>query len=177
MFFNEKIRDAKNEIKSSVSGRFPWRSDGNSYFDFVPLISNYIYDGRLIPKINHVKFNGPATIIFWEDGSKTVVKVAYEEFDPEKGIAMAIAKRAMGNKGNYNNEISKWASTYEEESGDDIWKPFAPEETFEYEICDFNKENELSNEELHEIIDNNSIDEAVNLIEERIGVRKRGING
>ena len=26
----------------------------------------------------------------------------------KKGLAMAIAKRALGNKGSYNNEFKKW---------------------------------------------------------------------
>lgn len=59
-------------------------------------------------KIKKVIFNNPATIVFWTDGSKTVVKASNEEFDPEKGLAMAIAKKALGNEGNYFNEIKKW---------------------------------------------------------------------
>ena len=46
--------------------------------------------------------------MFWKDGSKTVVKASNEKFDPEKGLAMAIAKKALGNNGNYFNEIKKW---------------------------------------------------------------------
>lgn len=59
-------------------------------------------------KIKKVIFNNPATIVFWTDCSKTVVKASNEEFDPEKGLAMAIAKKALGNKGNYFNEFKKW---------------------------------------------------------------------
>lgn len=59
-------------------------------------------------KIEKVIFNNPATIVFWKDGTKTVVKVSNEKFDPEKGLAMAIAKKALGNEGNYFNEIKKW---------------------------------------------------------------------
>lgn len=54
-----------------------------------------------MPEIDRVIFNDPATIVFWADGSKTIVKCANEEFDPEKGLAMAFVKRALGNKGNY----------------------------------------------------------------------------
>lgn len=52
-------------------------------------------------------FNGPATIVFWKDGTKTVVKAENEEFDPEKGVAMAYLKKFLGNKGNYFNTIKK----------------------------------------------------------------------
>lgn len=62
-----------------------------------------------IPEIKNVIFNDPATIVFWEDGTKTVVKCRDgDEFDPEKGLAMAIAKKAYGNKGNYCNKMKKW---------------------------------------------------------------------
>ena len=113
-----------------------------------------------IPPIKKVIFNNPATIVFWEDGTKTVVKtkeiktigmanelfhkldasqlekfiglksgqmyksfykyetdsfciVICDEFDPEKGLAMAIAKKALGNEGNYYNEFKKWLSKEE----------------------------------------------------------------
>ena len=52
--------------------------------------------------IKKVIFNRPATIVLWEDGTKTVVKCdSDEDFDYEKGLAMAISKKALGNKGNY----------------------------------------------------------------------------
>ena len=52
--------------------------------------------------IKRVIFNDPATIILWADGTKTVVKCVKDEtFDPEKGLAMAIAKKALGNEGWY----------------------------------------------------------------------------
>jgi len=64
------------------------------------------YKNRLV--IEKVIFNDPATIVVWRDGSKTVVKADNKEFDPEKGLAMAISKKALGNKGNYYEEFKKW---------------------------------------------------------------------
>ena len=67
------------------------------------------------PDITNVKFNPPATIVFWSDNTKTVVKAQDDEpFDPEKGLAMAMVKKYLGNKGNYFNEISKWTKQYYE---------------------------------------------------------------
>lgn len=62
----------------------------------------------VIPKIKDVIYNDPATIVFWEDGTKTVVKCKNEKFDPEKGLAMAFSKKMLGNKGNYYNIFKKW---------------------------------------------------------------------
>jgi hypothetical protein len=69
-----------------------------------------------VPNIKKVIFNDPATIVIWSDGTKTVVKCGENDiFDPEKGLAMAIAKKALGNKGNYFNEIKKWTEPWYEE--------------------------------------------------------------
>lgn len=59
--------------------------------------------------IKKVVFNNPATIVFWTDNTKTVVKCGKNEaYDPEKGLAMAICKKYFGNEGNYYNEFRKW---------------------------------------------------------------------
>ena len=66
--------------------------------------------------IKNVIFNPPATIVFWGDNTKTVVKAGENDiFDPEKGLAMAITKKALGNEGNYYNVIRKWVEPYEKE--------------------------------------------------------------
>lgn len=70
--------------------------------------SNIILRNKHV-EITKVIFNNPATIVFWSDGKKTVVKCAGDEaFDEEKGLAMAISKRVLGNHGNYYNEFKKW---------------------------------------------------------------------
>lgn len=59
-------------------------------------------------KVKRVIFNPPATIVYWLDGTKTIVKTQNGEiFDKEKGFAMACAKKFFGNKGNYYNEFRK----------------------------------------------------------------------
>lgn len=60
----------------------------------------------VVPEIERVIFNGPATIVFWNDNTKTIVKcMEGEEFDEEKGIAMAFMKKMCG-KG-YMNKIRR----------------------------------------------------------------------
>ena len=59
--------------------------------------------------IKKVIFNPPATIVFWSDGTKTVVKCHVNDaFDPEKGLAMAVAKRCADNNPDFYKEIRKW---------------------------------------------------------------------
>ena len=65
--------------------------------------------------IENVIFNDPATIVFWNDGSKTVVKAQNgEPFDREKGLAMAICKKMLGNQGRYYDVFRKWIPEEEE---------------------------------------------------------------
>lgn len=70
------------------------------------------------PDIKDVIFNNPATIVFWKDGTKTVVKAIEEGYDPEKGLAMAIAKKRYGNKWSYYNVFKHWLKKYKKPEGD-----------------------------------------------------------
>ena len=67
-----------------------------------------LFESNSVPEIKKVLFHNPATIVFWKDGTKTVVKADNEKFDPEKGLAMAISRKALGNKGNYYNVFKQW---------------------------------------------------------------------
>lgn len=69
-----------------------------------------------MPGIEKVIFSGPCTIVLWNDNTKTIVRAQEGElFDPEKGLAMAISKKALGNKGNYFDEFKKWLPGEEKE--------------------------------------------------------------
>lgn len=62
--------------------------------------------------IKKVIYNPPATIIYWKDGTKTVVKCSDHDLDegrlsPETGLVYAIAKKVLGNKGNYNDVLRR----------------------------------------------------------------------
>ena len=83
-------------------------------------------DFFLMFKIKKVIFNDPATIVFWKDGEKTVVKCQDgEEFDKEKGLAMAIVKYCCGNHGFYNDIFRKWCDEDGDENDkEEISSPF-----------------------------------------------------
>lgn len=74
-----------------------------------------------LPRIKQILYKNPATIIYWSDGSKTVVKCQREDaYDPEKGLAMAILKKMNGNTGHYYKEFKKWLP--KEEENDNVRK-------------------------------------------------------
>ena len=93
----------KAELKAAMYGEWP-KQNPHVIPPLVRLaeIKNVIHNSS--PKNGSV----PATIVYWTDGTKTVVKAVNEEYDPEKGIAMAFMKKTLGNRGNYFNQIKPW---------------------------------------------------------------------
>ena len=101
--------------------------------------SYYMHDDirRFIKK---VKFNPPATIVFWTDNTKTVVKCNGEDYDPEKGLAMCISKKVLGDKGNYYEVFKKWLPKEKETESNLPKIAFKPETwTFDLKPIDINK--------------------------------------
>ena len=84
--------------------------------------------------IKNVKFNPPATIVFWTDNTKTIVKCNGEDYDPEKGLAMCICKKVLGDKGNYYEVFKKWLP--KEDDSDVVQKVLEhiKPQTFEFEL-------------------------------------------
>ena len=70
---------------------------------------NTVFTNHKPLQATKIIFNGPATIVFWSDGTKTVVKCnecckdnclgteGCEYYTKEIGIAYAFAKKAFGN--------------------------------------------------------------------------------
>ena len=112
----EKVgKPAVYRYLGSINTDFYCRNDVAATDAAFRVMANHIKFGeadlslrRKVPNIKRVISNDPATIVMWSDNTKTVVKAENEAFDPEKGLAMAIAKKALGNMGNYYNEFRKY---------------------------------------------------------------------
>lgn len=87
-------------------------------------------EGRLIKEfetppsfgIKKVIFNNPATIVLWDDGTKTVVKCSENDrFDPEKGLAMAISEKALGGYGPFKKLIQNYYAVDPKDDDDFDW--------------------------------------------------------
>jgi hypothetical protein len=62
-----------------------------------------------------VLFHNPATIVYWNDNSKTVVKCKDgQTFDKEKGLALCISKKLLEDK--FHSEFKKWVTPDSEEN-------------------------------------------------------------
>lgn len=60
-------------------------------------------------EIKKVYFNDPVTVVIWTDGTKTIVRCQEGDvYSKETGLALCIAKKALGNKGNFNDVFHKW---------------------------------------------------------------------
>lgn len=78
-------------------------------------VSTTLTDGVLVVKVasrdvrpEKVVFNPPATVVVWDDGSKTVVRCDEEDmYDEREGFLLCCAKRLMGNGGSYNDELAE----------------------------------------------------------------------
>ena len=57
----------------------------------------------------NVIFNDPATVVYWIDGTKTVVKCQPgDTFSAETGLITAMLKKYMGNDNTFNKIINYW---------------------------------------------------------------------
>jgi len=67
---------------------------------------------HFLNEVKDIKFSGPATIVFWKDGTKTIVKCQEgEHYDPKEGIKYALLKKIAGGT---SNQASKMAKKYDE---------------------------------------------------------------
>ena len=82
----------------------------DGYLDLDGCLDMNFKDGQLKPERIIFQSNH-ATIVYWNDGTKTVVKRADEDdkFIPEVGFAMALVKRIYGNR----SEVLRWIENAE----------------------------------------------------------------
>lgn len=75
---------------------FPVRFSYDSVLEALSRGFNPIIFGKSLT-VKKVIYNGPATIILWDDGTKTVVKCKEgDPYSPEAGFALAVLKRLCG---------------------------------------------------------------------------------
>lgn len=84
-------------------------NDIQLYFNGVPVFA--VRDRVLLSTsdIKQVIYNNPATIVYFKDGSKVVVKTMDgDEFNEEVGLAMAIMKKMFGSSTAFKKFSRKW---------------------------------------------------------------------
>ena len=103
LHFESRLGEVSEITLEVVPGVFDMSNRVNKFARFA-----YGFD-LAAPSIKDVIFNDPATIVIWSDGSKTVVKCQPgDTYSKETGLALCIAKKHLGNKGNFNEVFKKW---------------------------------------------------------------------
>lgn len=72
------------------------------------------FEPLYFPEIKNVFFRNPATIVFFEDGSKTTAICGSDDkYDKEVGLTICMLKRALGNQ-KYRKIMDKWCYNKEQ---------------------------------------------------------------
>lgn len=110
----EVVIDGKSFIGSSVKECIDkWAETMKKLIEKKPYVFTDVNGKKFA--IKKVKFSNPATIIFWDDNTKTVVKTHHEDtFDKEKGMAMAILKKICGNNREYFDMFREYCNESKE---------------------------------------------------------------
>lgn len=86
--FSTKIREASDDLYDKIFGKEEPK---------MPI--KYNYGTRRIPVPVKIINQGPATIVFWDDKTKTIVKCSdNDEFDLDMAITMACLKKMVGDE-------------------------------------------------------------------------------
>ncbi len=86
---------------------FPFlESDVRACLDVMPMEPCKHFESH---DVKDVIFNPPATIVLWDDGTKTVVKCnETDTYDERIGLLMCIVKKAFGNTGKFNDVLNRY---------------------------------------------------------------------
>lgn len=103
-FFGHKLETRSIEYRKDFED---YHTDGITYI--ITAKGRMSFDDDKNPfGIKSVVFNGPATIVFWNDGTKTVVKCADGEiYNKRTAIMWAIMKKAYGNSSKVNKAFDE----------------------------------------------------------------------
>lgn len=114
-----KVPESALTVDKDIPDKVPFNE---LQFTYDRLKYGHVYKGgysdpRYAPK--RVIFNPPATIVFWEDGTKTVVKCKDGEFfSPDAGYSIALARKLYGN--NFRKIFKQVNGAWQECIDDDI---------------------------------------------------------
>lgn len=98
--------------------------------------------------VKRIVFNPPATIVFWFDGTKTVVKCGKDQpFNPYYGFCAAVTKRMLGHNCAINRHIDEYVAQMDKKAAkkyEDSYLEFNNKKAIEKLQENFRKELEKS---------------------------------
>ena len=140
----------KEELRKEIHDKMKFSRYITNYCQYDALATIKFAETKNFYSLNVSKiiFNPPATIVFWEDGTKTVVKCSAEdEFSEYYGFLAALGKKVYENNSQIKKLIDKKAERHENKKGEKDISGVAMNsltEVFEYlcyGACDWCDEN------------------------------------
>ena len=144
--FNKTITLPNGRIRKLFSSYFCYYSEADrevaeryieNYTDCIPDKSEKESEEDT-SNIKKVIFSAPATVIYWNDGTKTVSVARDEPYDPEKGLSICFTKKLLGNKYKSMDEFYK---LLQDKAKDYLYLSIShPEETYQHPTVEITKE-------------------------------------
>ena len=104
-----KIEEMISDITKIYIPPIDWEKELLAPIDFYsswPRMS-WERDKKVFPE--KVIFHNPATIVYWNDGTKTVVKCdPRDTYNKESGLALCYMKKMLGGSRAFNDVLKKW---------------------------------------------------------------------
>jgi len=98
-----------SNVENNIKGTLTIFSNSTDYYSADNGSLTLKYDppeNQYVPK--QITYSGKTTIVFWQDGTKTIVKCAEnEEFVPEIGVAEAIAEKIFGSRNQFLKAVRR----------------------------------------------------------------------
>lgn len=117
--FDQFVKYAKRDAEMTMTKRLHLFDIGFGLRTIDPLIKTVRTSEKeektMNFRVKKIMHNGPATIVFWEDGTKTVVRLKEgDKYDPYAAFTAAVAKRLYGKNmkiseivGRYSKDLKK----------------------------------------------------------------------
>lgn len=93
------------------TGSAVYSTDAVRYVSVEEITSDQLMQKKM-PEVKQIIINPPATIIIWKNGTKTVCK-SNEEYGPEVGVAMCIAKKYFGSRNQFTKAVKGAVKDFE----------------------------------------------------------------
>lgn len=103
-----KYNAERNALKAAINLEYGYFANDEKAVKYA------MWEWKITPK--KVIFNGPATIVIWQDGTKTIVKKSEDDTDDrEKAIMYAILKKEFGSRAKMNRYLKQFQEDNKDE--------------------------------------------------------------
>lgn len=108
-YFEEKINNIISDMDAERKEERLLRKLNTIALNTIYGISSVKGNQTAVPFVKKIIFSGPATVVLWDDGSKTVVKCSEDDqFDPYAAVAQAYTKKIFRTNNQFKKMVDKF---------------------------------------------------------------------